>query len=111
MVGISATCDWMCRANSRSTLARSWGIGSNISARVAAEGFCAVGFKLVRSEHRSARSVNASTHANPCDLLKLRVEDPVEVLRRRRADCRAVRTTEFGDGLGHAGDMRRFVAF
>ncbi len=34
-------------------------IGSKICASAAADGFCAVGFKLVRSDHIRSRSVNA----------------------------------------------------
>src|SRR5262249_41418908 len=87
MVGISSTCDWTWRPNSRSTFSRSARIGSKIcdsADEVFSTGFS--GRTLSRPEERVEVRGGARGHVVPCQ--------PVEV----------------GQGLDDASDIRRLVA-
>ena len=92
---------------------RSSRIGSNICARVAAEGFCAVGFKLVRSRpYPRAECQRDVDGANPCEQLELRVESRAKLSSGRPsrdrldASCRAARRSTSATRTTCAGSLR-----
>src|ERR1051325_1682276 len=85
--GMSSTCDWTCRANSRSTLSRSARIGSKICDR-ASEDFC------------TAAQVETLSRA----------EQGVEVRHYLRRKVDRIPSVHVGECTHDSGDVGRLVA-
>ena len=83
-------------------------IGSNICARVAAEGFCAVGFTLVH-QTISARGVSTRGTPNSCQELSYGPNRRTKFSPVASATCSGVVSAQRSDRLGHAHDVRRLV--
>src|SRR5437762_2604880 len=110
--GMSATRDWICRANSCSTRSRSSRIGSKICARSAVTGrFCAVSVTCTspgwtspyRTQHRGVNALSRCFDVSWAEQpYKIASDVRLEVRRRFGADGR--------QRVEHAADVRRFVA-